>query len=100
MGKHLSIKTANFPRTFKKSLKGLPANIVKRAHTICDSLNAGAPLSDYQSKRLNINRDVIVLNIGMKHRLLLAETSEGTINPWMCLTHESYNQQYMRISTS
>ena len=99
MGKHLSIKTANFPRTFKKSLKGLPANVVKKAKSICNELQNGSPLTNFQAKRLNINRDVIVMKIGMRYRLLVAETSEG-IQPWMCLSHEEYSSEYMRISTS
>lgn len=99
MGKHLSPRLANFPRAFKKSLAGMPANIVKKAKSISEQVHDGIPTTEFDSKRLTINRNVIAIKLGQRHRLLMAETKAG-IEPWLCLTHEDYNKVYMRISTS
>lgn len=99
MGKHLSPRLANFPRAFKKSLSGMPPSIVKKAKSISAQVHDGIPTTEFDSKRLTINRNVIAIKLGQRHRLLMAET-KGQIEPWMCLTHEDYNKVYMRISTS
>ncbi|WP_445013882.1 ParE family toxin-like protein [Vibrio parahaemolyticus] len=99
MGKHLSIKLGNLPRTFKKSLSGLPPDIAKKAKSITQQIASGTPTGDFDAKRLTINRKVMSFKVGSRYRMLMAETSNG-IEPWMCVSHEDYNKLYMRISTS
>lgn len=99
MGKHLSIKIGNLPRTFKKSLSGVPPEIAKKAKEITHRIASGTPTGEFEAKRLTINRKVLSFKIGSRYRMLMAETANGIV-PWMCCSHEDYNKLYMRISTS
>ncbi|MCD9476301.1 hypothetical protein GLP21_17635 [Photobacterium carnosum] len=98
MGRQIKIDQCNFERAFKKSLKSITQPISLRAQAIADDIrfNKVNP-NKYDGKRLNINRNIITVKVGNRHRLLMTETNNEII-PWQCLTHKNYNKMYMRIS--
>lgn len=96
MGKSLSIRDVNFSRSFRKSLDKLPPKIAKKAKAISRSIEAGCSTERFECKRLFINRDVMSFKVGSRYRLLMVHTG-GSIVPWVCLSHENYNNFYMRI---
>ncbi|WP_432782926.1 ParE family toxin-like protein [Vibrio parahaemolyticus] len=76
----------------------MPQNIAKKAAQVADLIcQGGESYQRFQGKRLGVNRKVIAVKLGQKHRLLIADTDAGIV-PWQCLSHESYNNIYMQIS--
>jgi hypothetical protein len=78
MAKSLSIRTGNFARTYKKSLSRMPQSITKKAALVADQIcQGGESYQRFQCRHLGVNRKVIAVKLGQKHRLLIADTDEG-----------------------
>lgn len=98
MGRQIKIDLCNLERTFQKSLKDIPSQIAKRGIAIADEISHHkVNPSVFDGKRLHINKKILTVKVGNRHRLLMDETETG-FEPWQCISHERYNKLYMRIS--
>lgn len=63
---------------------------VLRAREILRRVAAGETVTELGGRRRQLDREMIVIKLGMGYRLLLREI-DGALRPVACMTHEAYN---------
>jgi hypothetical protein len=63
---------------------------VEKARTLLAEIAQGRPYTDFRGKRLNHDRTLISVPLGLDYRLLFQDTGSGLL-PLACLSHEAYN---------
>jgi len=77
-------------KSFEKSLKRKPRDVVNRARKIVERIRDGAKAHEVGAKRMNHARDRLSVAIGRSWRLVLREV-DGVLEPLALMSHETYN---------
>jgi len=72
-------------------LKHLPnKGLVRRARTILQEIDRGAPWHQFNGKRLQHDRTIVSIPLGRRYRIIF-RTDDGSPRPVEVLSHEAYN---------
>lgn len=71
-------------------LRGLPEHVVLKSRHIVNELKIGRHFGKLGGKRMNFNREVIRIPVGLRYRMLCRD-DRSRVTPLMVISHEDYN---------